>query len=179
MQFCQFGGFLGQKSLFRIFFENLKISEFFFFVFWKRIKLSAVCKKNHRNRTNGSGDNALRSKKIIEILRLFKKKFFSFRRKIQVRPQKMKNYIGKNEIFHPEAEKLIGYILRPLVFARYPISWKLAILQNGEKKFDFPEKQGKYPLWYIKLFVSYHWTKITHKNENLGPFVSPRVENRL
>ena len=39
--------------------------------------------------------------------------------------------------------------------------------------------QGKYPLWYIKLFFSYHWTKITHKNENWGPFVFPRVENRF
>ena len=71
MQFCQFGGFLDQKSRFRIFFENLKNSETFFFVIGKRIKLSAVCKKNHRNRTNGFGDIALRSKKIIEISRLF------------------------------------------------------------------------------------------------------------
>ena len=111
LQFCQFGGFLGQKSRFRNFFENLRVSETFFFVFVKRIKLSAVCKKNHRNRTNGSGDIALRSKKIIEISRLLKKNFFSFRRKIKVRPQKMKNYIGKNEIFHPKAEKLIGFFL--------------------------------------------------------------------
>ena len=122
LQFCQFGGFLDQKSRFRIFFENLKNSETFFFVIGKRIKLSAVCKKNHRNRTNGSGDIAFRSKKIIEISRLFKKKIFSFRRKIEIRPQKMKNYIGKNEIFHTEAEKRIGFFLRPLVFARYPIS---------------------------------------------------------
>ena len=107
-----------------------------------------------------------------------KKIFFSFRRKIKVRPQKMKNYIGTNEIFHPKAEKLIGFFLRLLVFARYPISWKLAILQNGEKKFDFPEKQGKYPLWYIKLFVYYHWSQITRKNENWGPFVSSVVEKR-
>ena len=39
--------------------------------------------------------------------------------------------------------------------------------------------QGKYPLRYIKLFVFYHWTKITHKNENRGLFVFPRVENRF
>ena len=58
----------------------------------------------------------------------------------------MKNYIGTNEIYHTKAEKRIGFFLRPLVLARYPISRKLAILQNGVKKFDFPEKQGKYPL---------------------------------
>ena len=58
----------------------------------------------------------------------------------------MKNYIGKNEIFHTEAEKRIGFFLRPLVFARYPISWKLAILQNGVKKNRFSRKAGKIPL---------------------------------
>ena len=73
----------------------------------------------------------------------------------------------------------ISFFLRPLVFARYPFSWKLAILQNGVKKFDFPETQGKYPLWYIKLFVYYHWSQITHKKENYGPFVSSGVEKGL
>merc|ERR1712101_25785 len=45
LQCCQFSGFFDQKSRFRIFFENLKNSETFFFVIGKRIKLSAVCKK--------------------------------------------------------------------------------------------------------------------------------------
>ena len=78
--------------------------------------------KNHRNQTNGSGDTALRIKKSLKFRDFLKKNFFSFRRKIEVRPQKMKNYIGTNEIFHTKAEKRIGFFLRPLVFARYPIS---------------------------------------------------------
>ena len=52
LQCCQFGGFLDQKSRFRIFFENLKNSETFFFVIGKRIKLSAVCKKKSKFRSN-------------------------------------------------------------------------------------------------------------------------------
>ena len=56
--------FFGTKITISIFFENLKISETFFIVFVKRIKLSALCnKKNYRNRTNGSEDIALWSKK--------------------------------------------------------------------------------------------------------------------
>ena len=48
--------------------------------------------------------------------------------------------------------------------------------QNAKQKFDFPEKQGKHPLWYIKLFVSYHITKVTNKNKIWGLFSSPGLK---
>ena len=56
-------------------------------------------------------------------------------------------------------------------------NWQYCKMEK--KKFDFPETQGKYPLWYIKLFVYYHWSQITHKKENYGPFVSSGVEKGL
>ena len=179
MQFCQFGGFLGQKSLFRIFFENLKISEFFFFVFWKRIKLSAVCKKNHRNRTNGSGDNALRSKKIVEILQLFKKKIFRFVVKSRLDLKKWKTTLEKMKFFIPKQKNSSVFFFDRLfsLATLFHENWQYCKMEK--KKFDFPETQGKYPLWYIKLFVYYHWSQITHKKENYGPFVSSGVEKGL
>ena len=63
-------------------------------------------------------------------------------------------------------------------FRSVPYFMKTGNTAKWRKKFDFPEKQGKYPLWYIKLFVYYHWSQITHKNENWGPFVSSGVEKR-
>ena len=74
-------------------------------------------------------------------MQLFKKK--SFRRKIEVGPQKIKNYIGTNAFYHCEGEKHIGFFfLRPPVFARYPISGNWQTLQNGVKKFTFPNKDS-------------------------------------
>ena len=135
MQFCQFGSFLDQKSRFRIFFENLKISETFFFVIGKRIKLSAVCEKNHRNRTNGSGDITLQSKKIIEISWLLKK--ILLRRKIEAGTQKMKKTkLELIKFFIPKPKN--ASFFSTANFRWVPYFVKLAILQNEVKNFDFP-----------------------------------------
>ena len=45
---------------------------FFLFLAKRKIKLSVVCKKDHQNRRNGSGDIVLRKRKTIKFFRLFK-----------------------------------------------------------------------------------------------------------
>ena len=69
-----------------------------------------------------------------------------FRRKIEVRPHKMKNYIGTNEIFHTKAEKRIGFFSSTARFRSVPYFMKTGNTAKwGKKKSIFQKSRENTP----------------------------------
>ena len=119
--------FLRPKTTISNFVWNFEKILNFFIAFKKIIKIGPTCFKDH---------SALKLKKHRNFATF---KFFSLRCEIELVPQNInKLHWNKWSFFLFWSHKTNRFFLRLLIFALYLILWKLAILQNGVKKFNFP-----------------------------------------
>ena len=100
-------------------------------------------------------------------------RFIYFPRKYEFRPQKTNNYELKNVNFPPETKYDVIFFVRLLVWGRFKFSKIWQYFKNGVILFSFKIDMFivYYSLWYIKIFVSCYFSKISHIKTKTGAYM--------